>query len=232
MRLLVSLLAMGLLGVSAVDCGDAGKFAASKISTDSTTAKKAQTAITFSIGHGVRGLKGDEDDDEPESSSTGSEPNGDNDGDNDNDVKDNANKGYYDGDDTVISGFGRRAGSGLERALTSLVRRYYEAAIAGNGGAACALILPSFAEAIPEDFGRVPGPLYLRGAKTCPAVMSRIFKHEDARLATPLVVTGVRVRADEAYVLLGSKTEPASYVFLKRHGSAWGVLSLLSSPLP
>jgi hypothetical protein len=232
MRMLVSALAVIWFGVGLMGCGDSGKVSASKTSTSVAVRQTGQATIAFGIAHSIQGLKGDEDDDEPESTSTGSEPNGDNDGDNDNDVADNAKQRYYDGDDSAISAFGRPASSGEERALTSVVKRYYDAAVKDDGTKACSLILPSFARAIPEDFGRVPGPLYLRGAKTCPAVMSRVFRHERARLTAVLVVTGARVKAGEAYVLLGSKRDPASYVFLRRYGRTWRIVGLLSSPLP
>ncbi|MGC2373174.1 MAG: hypothetical protein WA484_04790 [Solirubrobacteraceae bacterium] len=177
---------------------------------------------------------GDAEDDESESKTTGAKPAGDsdNDNDNDNDVADNAGKGYYDKDDGVISGFGHAADARDEHAVTVVVKRYYEAAAAGDGATACSLTYPIFAKAIPEDYGQEPGPSYLRGAKTCAAVMSLFFEHEHQRLTAALEVTGVRMGDGEALVLLGSKTESASFVALKRSHGAWRVDELLGFPLP
>jgi hypothetical protein len=61
-----------------------------------------------------------------------------------------------------------------------------------------------------KDYGRAPGPKYLRGAKTCSAVMSRLFKHLQAQLATSIEVTKVLVGGGRADVVVVSRTVPAS----------------------
>lgn len=155
------------------------------------------------------------------------------DGDRDNDTVDLArHDGYRDGDDGSVVSFGRLAGRGVEGVLRRLVVAYLAAGVKDDGGRACSLIESMFANALPEDYGRSPGPLYLRGASTCAAVLSLTFKHEQAVFSGSWQVTGARVDGARAYVLLGSTTQPASYMVAKREHRAWKLLDFLPKPLP
>jgi hypothetical protein len=233
MKLPVSLLAIVSLGLSIIGCGAGKEARTSSVAGGSVSASRTSGAtIAFGIARSVRGLMGDNDDDEIESKTTGAKPGGDSDNDNDNDIADNAGKGYYDKDDGPISSFGHAADTRDERALVAVVKRYYEAAAAGDGATACSLTYPVLAKSIPEDYGQEPGPAYLRGAKTCAAVMSLLFTHEHRQLTAALEVTVVRMGGGEALVLLGSKTVPSSFVVLRRSHGAWRIDELLGFPMP
>ena len=93
------------------------------------------------------------------------------------------------------------------------------------------MITATFVQAIPEDYGKGAGPVYLRG-NTCPVVMSRLFKHERKRLAAAFTVTGVRVHGNQAFVILGSQTQPATYLTLEHERSGWKLAGLLGIPVP
>jgi hypothetical protein len=138
-------------------------------------------------------------------------------------------------DDNPILAFGHAANEADERAITALVKRYYAAAAADNGAAACSLIFVIFQEAIPEDYGQLAGPRALRG-KTCAVVMSKLFKLERRQIVvhnSTLKVTSVRVDGKKGYALLrfGTMPEPR---FLQVHieFGVWKVDSLIDGALP
>jgi hypothetical protein len=138
---------------------------------------------------------------------------------------------YHDGDDGSTLAYGHPAGVADEQAVTAIVKRFYVVAAAGDGERACAMLIPSLAKAVPVDYGRAPGPSYLRGGKTCPAVMALLFMHSRRELSGPATVTGVLVNRDQAYALLGSSTMSASYITLQRQHGAWMINELLGSAL-
>lgn len=177
--------------------------------------------------HGL--FRGDEDDDD-----TRIEPNSgnkDNDADSDNDLKNTEYRGYLDSDDRNITSLGHAANGSERREVTRLVAQFYAAARTKDGGAACRLIYPPFAESIPEDYGRPPGPLYARGT-TCAAVMSALFTHYRARVTSSVAVTGVRVKGNKGYVILGSRGIPASDIAIERARGKWTINALLGGQLP
>ncbi len=180
----------------------------------------------------TRGFKGDEDDDDVESDTGGSRTTADGDNDTDNDRADNAKKGYHDKDDWEALGYGHGASTIDAQTLSEIAMRYHKAAAGGSGPRTCGMLSAGVAGAVPDEYGRTPGPIYLRGARTCPAVMSRLLKHEHTVLAVPVAVTGVRVEGQEALVTIGSRQAPASYFLMKREGGAWKVQDLLPVPLP
>jgi hypothetical protein len=143
------------------------------------------------------------------------------------------NGGYHDGDDRGVLGYGHAASASDERAITVLVERFYAAARAEAGATACSSMVSSVAAAVPEDYGRSSGPAYLRGGKTCEAVMSRMFKHMHGELAgAVIVVTGVRVSNDEGVALLGSTTLPASEIYVRRGHGVWQIDAVSGRALP
>jgi hypothetical protein len=233
MKLRLALLTIALLGVAGTGCGGASTGAGTASRPTSRVATPGGAPVAVANGaHGVGGLVGDQDDDESESHTVGSVPGGDSDSDTDNDHKDDAGRGYYDKDDGVIRSYGHAASAADARTLAGVVERYYQAAATSDGALACSLTYSVLAEAIPEDYGQAPGPSYLRGAKTCQAVMSRLFQHRHGELTGAVEVTGVRVEGKRAYVLLGSVARPASFVPLQREAGAWKIDGLLSSALP
>jgi hypothetical protein len=132
-------------------------------------------------------------------------------------------RSYHDSDDKVILHFGHPANAADRRAITALVNRYYAAAAAEDGATACALSFSILAESLPEDFGHAPGPLFLRGANTCTAVLTRIFTHNHAQFVELFKMTGARVEGNEGRVLLGSTTKPASFNEVKRERGVWKI---------
>jgi hypothetical protein len=144
------------------------------------------------------------------------------------------NGDYHDRDDMTILHFGRPAGPVDRWAILAFVRRYYAAAVAGDGAAACSMLPPGVANTVPKDYGGegTAGPPYLRGAKTCPDVMRLLFEHARSELTGRFVLTGVRIDGDHAYALLGSTDRPAGYIGLERVGGAWRVAGLIGSAMP
>jgi hypothetical protein len=233
MRLLLASLAIALLGLGLSACGGSGKGAGSSSQTSSkaaTTAAKggAPAPGASTTPSTAAGFMGDEDDDDTASNYTGNNRY-DNDADFDNDTI--KNKGYYDGDDGAIRSYGHAASAADRRTIAALVKRYYAAAAASDGAKACPLIYSTQEEAIPEDYGRPPGPAYARG-KTCAVVMSKMFAHAHNKLAGGFEVTGVRVEGREARALLGSRTVPARFVVVTRERGAWKIDELIGQPLP
>jgi hypothetical protein len=94
------------------------------------------------------------------------------------------------------------------------------------------MFVPSLAKSVPKDYGQAPGPAYLRGGKTCHAVMSLMFKQFGKQLAGAVAVTGIRVQGNNALALLGSKTKPARDIMVQRVETTWKIGSLLGEPLP
>jgi hypothetical protein len=112
-------------------------------------------------------------------------------------------------------------------AVATVVKRYYAALAAGDGVTACSMILSNLARSAPEDYGQAPGPSFLRGGKTCPAIIVLLSKHFHARLADAVEVTSVHVNRHSAVALLHSATLPASVFDLEREGGVWKVGGLL-----
>jgi hypothetical protein len=225
-RPLLALLTVTLLGLGAIACGGASKgtSAGSNVSSNASVAGEgAATQRYLNDGDNdphndndyddLYGKKADEDSDEPE------------------DRMNPENGNYHDKDDGDIVNYGHAADTSEEQAVTTLVKRYYAAALAGDGAKACGMIAPAFAKAIPEDYGQAPGPSYLRGAKTCPAVMALVLKHARGRLTSSFEVTGVRVNGNRAIALLGFTAMRASSIDLARESGAWKIDALLGSPL-
>jgi hypothetical protein len=143
----------------------------------------------------------------------------------------NENKEFRDGDDAKVMAFGHAASGPELQSVTAMVKRYYGAAARGDARTACPMILPSLIVAMPLDEGRW-GPPYLRGAKTCQTVMTRIFKHNRRELSAPVAVTAVRIDSVRALAFLGSATMPASYAPLLRQRGAWVVEGLTANRMP
>jgi hypothetical protein len=131
--------------------------------------------------------------------------------------------------------FGHAASQTDRRTVMALIKRYYTAAAAGDGKAACSLILPSVARSVPEDYGHAPGPMYLRGGQTCPEVVSRMFAHLHRRLtadAATLQVTHVRLKTTGGYAVMRFGASGEHEIPIVRDGIAWYVSSLIDDPLP
>jgi hypothetical protein len=131
--------------------------------------------------------------------------------------------------------FGHAANAADARAMTALVKRYYAAAAASDGAAACPLVYSILAEAIPEDYGQSSARTPLRG-KTCAVVISKLFKHFHKRLksdSATLKVAAVRVLGNRGSVLLGFDGQlPKHYLETHRERGAWKIDRLLDNEQP
>jgi hypothetical protein len=213
MKSLLALPVIALLGLGATACGGADRAAhmpAGRYLNDGDAEKI--------------------DDHDPDNRSSNHE---DGDGDSFKEYEDTYDNGSYrDSDDHSTLILGHAASAADRRAITAVVKRYYAAAAAGDGAEACSMLTPSLARAAPEDYGKRAGPVYLRGSRNCPAIMSRLFKHFHAELTGAIEVTGVRVDSESTLALVGSSTIPAGEVAVKREGGAWRLTSLLAHALP
>lgn len=142
-------------------------------------------------------------------------------------------RGRFDHDDTAVLHAGRRARPGETRAIAALFERYYAAAAAGKGARACALTVRALAAAIPTDEGSPHyGPNFLRGLKTCPAIMSRLFAYTHGEVSAPIKIVAIRIAEDHAFVVLGSRTMPMSLMEATRDQAGWRVDRFRSVVLP
>jgi hypothetical protein len=137
----------------------------------------------------------------------------------------------YDGDDGRIRFYGHEADAADRQAIATLVERYYAAAAALDGTQACRLIHSLTIEAtIETDADR------LGVAKTCPAVMHKLFERQRHQLAidnASLEVIDIRVGGATALVLLRfAKASEANHLATHREGSAWKLWDLLATHMP
>jgi hypothetical protein len=227
-----------IAAIALAGCGGSGAGQASK--SEASTATRATAAriaglsapaFSFAVAHSLRGLKGDEDDDDPESKTEGQKPYGDEDADQDNDRLDNRGRGYYDPDDAPVRDYGHAASAVQARALLAAVGEYARAAAAEDGTRACELLAPEIAH-LSLLYGQPGGTAYLRGASTCPQVMTRQFAHLHGELEGPLYAIAERVSGHQAKVLVGSRADPATAYALVLLQGRWRVQELLPRPLP
>lgn len=130
--------------------------------------------------------------------------------------------------------FGHAANSSDEREVAVLVKRYYMIALMGDGAHACPMIVSTLEESIPEDYSQPGGPVYMRGAKSCPVAMTLLFKHFHVLLALQvpqLKVIRVRVLGRHGYAFLSFGSLPERKIIITRERRAWKIGSLLDSEL-
>jgi hypothetical protein len=238
-RSLLVLLACALLGAGFAGCGGgraAGGFTA-RVAPRASAPAQAATITTSSIPQG-QAVRGDSDADNP----SDIDGNGDNDlkttsadrytsdGDNDNPTPESYR--YPDRDDKATLAYGRAPSQAERLKIVSVLTRYYAAAVKADGSTACALLFPPVAKAVPEDYGSGAGPAYLRGGKTCAAVLTRLFAHDRAELTPAPKPLSVRVKGAAAEAVLASRAMPASLLYLRHQGGSWFLQGLLAAPLP
>jgi hypothetical protein len=233
MRRLGALVAVVLLGLGASACSGAGKRrtaspqAASNAAEPGVSGIDSKSVYRFASG----GYLNDGDYDH-----TG-DLDGDNNADVDNDplwdykTKPDDNSSYHDADDSSAVPYRHAASRADRQAITVAVKRYYAAMASTDGALACSHLLRSLAKALPLDYGKL-GPAYLRGAKTCSAVVVRVAAQSRGQLAAPIAVTDVRVEGGHALALVGSKTMPASSLALERERGVWRIGGLVGNALP
>lgn len=131
---------------------------------------------------------------------------------------------------TAISSYGRAPSAPEADAIVTLVKRYYAAAAAENGALACSLTYYIEVETLPEQYGGPPGPRWLHGASTCPALLTRVFEHFHSELTGSVDALAVRVkdgRGKELVDFPGLRL-PEGVVKVRREGDAWKVDGLLA----
>jgi hypothetical protein len=131
--------------------------------------------------------------------------------------------------------FGQPASPSDQRAITKLVKRYYATALAGDGARGCTLIYSTLAEAAPEDDGReADAPAFSRGDTTCAAVLSDLFRHYHAQLATELpklAVTRVRLEEHHGFAFLSFGKLPERRISVQREGHVWKLSQIYDEEL-
>lgn len=141
------------------------------------------------------------------------------------------NRDYHDKDDGRAGlPYGEMASASEARAISGIVKRYYTTLARGDSSSACMQVVPILAKATALDDGKL-GPPYLRGSKSCAQVMRRLSEHYRSQLAVPVVVTGVRVKGDEAFAELGSERLLAGWTTLRREDGIWRMAQLFMGKL-
>jgi hypothetical protein len=134
-------------------------------------------------------------------------------------------------DSRILAFDGRAPSAAVSRSVTAAAKRYYALAVADDGKTACSMVTPGFAMALPVDYGQF-GPSYLRGARTCQAVLTRIFKHSHDELTAPIKINGVLAKGNHAYAVLDSRKMPASILPLVEEHGTWMVYAPLAGRIP
>lgn len=140
-----------------------------------------------------------------------------------------------DGDHDVyqgIQGFGHRGSAGDQRAVGTLVRRYFAAAAAGDGAAACPLLAPSFAKTVVSVYGQIST---LRG-DTCAAITSKLFKLDRRNLTVSdktLYLTTLLARGSRGVAILAfSRSSQGRQIAVRRERGKWRIDALLDGSQP
>jgi ketosteroid isomerase-like protein len=115
-------------------------------------------------------------------------------------------------------------------AIGQVVKTYYRAASAGDGAAGCVLLAQPLASSLP------PSQASHGSRQTCPQSLSRLFAAQRSHLvaedAPTMVLTGVHVHGDVAFVTLGFRAMPEGELLLQREGRDWKLNALFDSGLP
>jgi hypothetical protein len=145
-----------------------------------------------------------------------------------------------DPDDAAVRDYGRPADRVEENAIAELVRRYYAAAVNGDGQLACSLVYRPYTrgarilEALPSGYAPASGSTTLRGM-TCAQVAALLFKLDRQSLSAEshgLGVVSARVDARRGYAILGFKDVPERWLAIKRgRQGEWRVAALLDSEM-
>jgi hypothetical protein len=235
-RLVAALVLGVLLGAGVGACGSAGKAAKDSGggATPTATSFHAPPSTTSSVIPPGQAVRGDSDADNP----TDIDGNGDSDAasvggaDSDNDNPTPQSYRFPDSDDGPSFAFGHAPSVAVRGAIAGVVKRYYAAAATSDGARACPLLMPAVARSLPESYGGPLAPVYMRGAKTCAAVLSLIFSHDHTQLADAIELFSVRVEGEDARVIFSSRTMPASSVLLTGQGGTWRLVEISAQPLP
>jgi hypothetical protein len=207
MKSLLALLAVVPLSLGVAACGGSGRGTSSVSQTSANAPVSSTATTTVASNTANRGPAGENDNDDHRRLPTPSD----------------------DYNNAVVEHYGHAASAADTRSITTLLRRYYAIARAGDGAQACTMIDPGLAKAAPVDYGQF-GPGYLRGSKTCAAVMSRLFKHEHRLISAEiphLKFMSVRLEGSRGLILLGFGSLPERQITVVREGGVWKLAVLL-----
>jgi hypothetical protein len=135
-------------------------------------------------------------------------------------------------DDNQVIYYGHAPSLSERQPIVALVTAYYAAQASEDGAAACRLLMPFVAESVVEDIGHSSG---LQG-RTCPAVMSKLFRLHHTLLSgenASLKFYTVRVDGGKALTVLSFSNLPEVRQLTERRDSSgtWKVLQLLDGIL-
>jgi hypothetical protein len=210
MRSLLALSIVGLLSVCLAACGGSKGTDASSRASTAVKEVTVSTTPTYAPPAPVKAKA---------------------DADHDNDI------GAADDDtnNNSVLDYGHAADASDARTITSLIKRYYAAALAEDGAKACSMLYSTLEESVPEDYGQSPpSQPYLRGT-TCAAVLRLLFKHNHPQLAVEypkLDVARVRLMEHHAIVILHFGAMPERQISVAREGHTWKIEMLLDSEVP
>lgn len=143
------------------------------------------------------------------------------------------------GEDRRQRSWGREAAPAQRHAVAKLVRRYYGAALAGDGAAVCGLLAPAFAHgnaargAVPPEYVALMDPSDLRGRR-CAQIATRVLAASRVQLQaegdSPLV-SDVRVLGRRALALLAFRTMPERLLRAVHERGWWRLVQVLDSEI-
>lgn len=122
--------------------------------------------------------------------------------------------------------FGHLASDVETQAVAPLVKRYYMAAAADDGQAACRLMYARWKKAVIEDVER---------GNNCAQAMTSFFKRHPGWPTTDLraiEVTSLRIKGSQGIALLRSQAMRSGEIVLHREGRAWRIQDDLGKYLP
>jgi hypothetical protein len=156
----------------------------------------------------------------------------------DEDVPGDDSRGGH-GDDVGFWGYGREATPAERQAFLAVVRRYYQAAAAGDGSGACALIdskivrSSDIERAIPAEDRPSAGSSVFRGG-SCAQDESLLFEIDRQRLADQALTVrliAARVEGARGLALLDFRSTGERDIALAREHGAWKIGALLDERL-
>jgi hypothetical protein len=145
-------------------------------------------------------------------------------------TRDRDNDADNNDDDAHILDYGHASSATDREQLTSLVRRYYAAAAAEDGGKACSMLYPLLSETVAEEQGSTGSH-----RTTCATAVTKIFKQRHQLLvgdSNTLKFYRIRVNGEKALTLISFATAPEVRQLLERRGGGtWKIAALLDTIL-
>jgi len=133
-----------------------------------------------------------------------------------------------------ILNYGREASATELRAVAALLERYYTVAANDDGAAACPMLVPSVANSLAEDFGDTVDLPFLRGGKTCKAILTKMFAHRHALLAVEHAgfdLYSLRVHRSGGYAILRFPNMTEREILVGREKGSWKLDAMVDIPL-